>query len=436
MFSGKIWIVLQREYLNMVQKRSFWLSTFLVPLGFALIFGIQIISALFVEKESYTLLVPADSNPYLKERLKDSPDLKYVTVTESIDALKKRVGENESEILLQLPDEAAVQSKNPQILLTASRTIAGPVSKSVRNTVSDAIKTYKMEQAGLSPEQLSQMDFELEVESTRIEEGKEKSSNTLLATGLGFGMSFLMYMLVAIFGSILMQGVIEEKNNRIVEVIVSSVRPFDLLMGKTVALALTGLTQMIMWGVLSLLITTGMSIFAASAGVSAEAMQQPEMAGNASAAQVQEVLNTLSSFNWNVLWFFPLFFLGGFFLYGSLLAAAGSAVDNIQDAQQFTLPITIPLILPMLFLNNILQNPNGLFATITSLIPFFSPMIMMVRMGMSTVPWYEVLLSLVLLFASFIGTVWIAGRIYRVGILMYGKKPTFAELFKWIRYKS
>jgi ABC-2 type transport system permease protein len=142
----------------------------------------------------------------------------------------------------------------------------------------------------------------------------------------------------------------------------------------------------------------------------------------------------VGTFNWNVLWFFPVYFLGGFFLYGSLMAAAGSAVDNVQDAQQFLFPVMIPMILPLLFMFNIIQNPNSSFAVFASLFPFFSPMGMMIRVSLTSVPWYEILFSILLLIGTFLFCVWVAARIYRVGILMYGKKPSFRELIKWIRY--
>ncbi len=434
---SKIPIILQREYLNIVRKRSFWLATFLVPFGFVLIFGIQIVAALFVEEENYTVLINSGSNPMVAQKLMDTSSLKFKQSDDSVESLKTRVGRNEDLLLLILPSMEELSSPTPQVQLTGKGNISSPVQKDIREQISSAIETYRMEQAGLSKAQLESLQFKVEMKTSRFEDGQEKSTNTGMATIVGFVMGFLMYMLMAIFGSILMQGVIEEKSNRIVEVIVSSVKPFELLMGKTVALALVGITQMLLWGILSTLVMVVFSFFIVGAGVDPAVIAQSQQPGmTASPMATNEIFAAITTFNWNVLWFFPLFFIGGFFLFGSLFAAAGASVDNIQDAQQFTLPITIPLILPMLFLQNIIQNPNGVFATVASLVPFFSPMTMMVRLSLTDVPWYEVVISLLLLYGSFIGTVWIAGRIYRVGILMYGKKPTFAEIFRWIRYNS
>ena len=229
-----------------------------------------------------------------------------------------------------------------------------------------------------------------------------------------------------------MQGVIEEKSNRIVEIIVSSIDPFKLLMGKTLAIASVGITQFLMWMILSGVVMTVLAPFAA--GMDPQSVQQPGMEVQMDEEGMQAIVYEIQNFDWTILWYFPLYFLGGFFLYGSLFAAAGAAVDNIQDAQQFTLPVTLPMILPMLFLLNIIQNPNGVFAISLSMIPFFSPMTMLVRMALTDVAWYEIVLSILILIGSFLGCIWLAARIYRTGILMYGKKPTFKEIFRWVRY--
>lgn len=233
-----------------------------------------------------------------------------------------------------------------------------------------------------------------------------------------------------------MQGVIEEKANRIVEVIVSSVRPFNLLLGKTIAIASVGVTQFLIWMILSGGILFVLApLMAGQVDPDTLASQPGGMNAAEAESMVQEIMLGIEQFDWTVLWFFPLYFLGGFFLYGSLMAGAASAVDNVQDAQQFAFPITILMILPILFVWNIIQNPNSSFAIFSSMFPFFSPMAMLVRMSLTEVPWWQVLLSLTILIASFLACIWVAARIYRTGILMYGKKPSIRELFRWISYK-
>jgi len=206
------------------------------------------------------------------------------------------------------------------------------------------------------------------------------------------------------------------------------------LLGKTLAIASVAITQFLLWMILSGLILFGVGL------ILGDSLQQAALAqanlGTVDTEQMGvEVILAIQQFDWSVLWFFPIYFLGGFFLYGSLLAAAGAAVDNIQDAQQFTVPITMPMLLPLLFVFNIIQNPNGSFAVFASIFPFFSPMSMLVRLSLTEVPAYQIILSILVLVATFLGCIWFAAKIYRTGILMYGKKPSFKELFRWLRYQ-
>ncbi|MEZ4827183.1 MAG: ABC transporter permease [Bacteroidia bacterium] len=314
------------------------------------------------------------------------------------------------------------------------KTPATPGYIRIKRLVNDAVRDYKNEKAGITESQLEAVDFDLDIKTRKVkEDGKEVQTNVAVATGIGYAVCFLMYMLMGIYGSVLMQGVIEEKSNRIVEVIISSVRPFDLLLGKVLAIASVGITQFLLWMALSLIVMVAMAPLMGS--VDPQSVSQPGME-QVDENMVMGIMEEIRQFDWTILWFFPIYFLGGFFLYGSLMAAAGSAVDNIQDAQQFTFPITIPMMLPLLFVLNIIQNPNGVFAISASLIPFFSPMAMLVRMSLTDVPWYEILLSIVLLIGTFLGCVWLAARIYRTGILMYGKKPSFKEVFRWVKYRQ
>lgn len=434
--NNKTWIVFRREYLNIVKKKTFLISTFLVPLSFALIFGIQILAALFVEKEHYTVLIQ-EEQPLLSQQLTSSTTLDFKPNTLSDDALREKLLKDENIIALRLPtqDVLSREQGQPFIKLSASRNISDPIRKEIQEKVTTAIRAYKRERAGISEAQLKTLEFSLDVKTEKVTAEGAKNINSGLAKGIGFGVCFLVYMLISIYGSILMQSIIDEKSNRIVEVIVSSVKPFQLLMGKVLAIASVGLTQFLLWGVLSGGLMIVLSIVAGGAIDPAAMQAQADAAGSGDAQQqAQEIMRALQTFEWRILWFMPFYFIGGFFLYGSLMAAAASAVDNVQDAQQFVTPITIFIILPMLFMVNILQNPNGTFATFASIFPFFSPMIMMVRLALTEVPWYEVVASMAVLVLSFVGCIWVAGKIYRTGILMYGKKPSFKEIFKWVRY--
>ena len=438
---SKIGIIFQREYLNIVRKKSFLLSTFLVPLGFALLFGIQFLSMQVVEVENYLILVQEQDegvSPIYESLLDQSSDaISFELIDASLDSLKSRMTKQGNEAVLILPQELSIRKNNPSLAFTlySGKNLSEPVVRKIENSVREAIRAYKIKEAGLTEEKMEAIAFSVRANTVKWTGQDSKSTNVLLASAIGFGVCFFMYMLMGIYGSILMQGVIEEKANRIVEVIVSSVRPFDLLLGKTLAIASVGVTQFLIWIVLSGGATLLMGLLFAGQIDPENMASQPGMDVAEAENMAQEILLSVENFDWTVLWFFPIYFLGGFFLYGSLMASAGAAVDNVQDAQQFAFPVTILMILPILFVWNIIQNPNSSFAIFASLFPFFSPMAMLVRMSLTEVPWYEVLLSLVILAGSILACIWVAARIYRTGILMYGKKPSFREVFRWISYK-
>lgn len=431
--------ILEREYFNIVKRRAFWLTTFLLPLGIALLFGIQIAAFLFAGESEATVWVMKESQTTLAPALVSGNSITYKTTTLSKDSLLRRVESNKNEFLLVLPEKSLLDKKEISFpLYHGAGNVSESVKREIEKRIHKAIYEYKRQSAGITEAQLAQLTFSLSANTQRVTKTGNKGSSTAMATALAFMMNFLMYMLVMIYGTNLMQSVIEEKNNRIVEIIISSVEPFTLLMGKIIAVALAGLTQFLLWVVLSMVIVFGMSFILGFSLLGSGAELTPAAAGGGvdpamAESLTREIIVGIRDFNWHTLWLFPLYFLGGFFLIGSLFAAVGASVDNIQDAQQFVTPLTMTMVLPMLFIQSILQNPNSAFATFCSLFPFFSPMIMMARMALTEVPWYEVVLSLLLLAGAFIGGVWVSARIYRVGILMYGKKPTYKELIKWIR---
>ena len=431
-----IYTIFKREYLNIVTKKSFWLGILLIPLIMIIIFGIQIAAFMFSEEESYTFLIPGKDSPAMFEALTSkNENIEYKWVADS--SLNELMNRKANKIaVLELPTQEQIDAVNPKLLYRFHSTdnINLGLSESVERNLRKIIEDYKLEQAGLAQEELDQLDFSLS--SRTIKDGKE--SNSLLASAAGYVMGFLMYMMLIIFGSMLMQGVIEEKTNRIVEIIVSSVKPFQFMMGKILALGAAGLTQFLLLISISAVSFMLFTLVAGSfmgpqevdmAQIQAATEQVPEAKG-----AMDDILLAVSSFKWSILWLFPLYFVGGFLLYGSLMAAAGSAVDNIQDASQFTTPIMMLLVIPFTIMIPVIQNPNSGLAVFGSIFPFFSPIVMMGRIGITEVPWYEVVLSLVLLALTIWGCIWFAAKIYRVGILMYGKKPSFKELFKWLRY--
>ena len=432
-----IYTIFKREYLNIVSKKSFWLGILLIPILMVFIFGIQIAAFMFTEEESYTFLIPGKDSPAIFQALSSKNDnVQYEWVADS--SLSELMASKGNKVaILELPSEEQLAAVNPRLMYRFHSTdnINIGLQETVERSLRGIIESYKLEQAGLAQEELDQLDFTLT--SRTIKDGKE--SNSWVASAAGYIMGFLMYMMLAIFGSILMQGVIEEKTNRIVEIIVSSVKPFQFMMGKVLALASAGLTQFLLLATIS---AASFLIFSAVAGSfigpSDVDVTQIQAATEGSGVEAQNMLDEINigiaSFKWSILWLFPLYFVGGFLLYGSLMAAAGAAVDNIQDAQQFTTPIIMTLVIPLMIMFSVIQNPNSGLAVFGSIFPFFSPILMMGRIGITEVPWYEVLLSLGLLALTIWGCIWLAAKIYRVGILMYGKKPSFKELFRWLRY--
>jgi ABC-2 type transport system permease protein len=272
------------------------------------------------------------------------------------------------------------------------------------------------------------------------EDGRETESSTGIAMGVGFVFTMLIYMFILIYGAMVMTGVQEEKTNRIVELMISSVRPFDLMMGKIVGIALVGLTQLVLWAMMLIGLFIGMQVFLGG-GIDPSALQQAQMMNPGMTVAPPEIgegakiMNLISTINYSeIAIYFILYFIGGYLLFAALFAAIGSAVNQAEDTQQFMMPITLLLVFALYAGIYSMDNPDGPLAFWCSLIPITSPIVMMMRLPFE-VPLWEKLLSLVLLYVTSTGIVWLSGKIYRVGILMYGKKPSFKEIAKWVRYK-
>lgn len=432
------WTVFEREYLHIVKKKAFWLSTLLLPVGLLLLFGIQIASMLLSSPTDTTVWVLGRESSPVIANWTSGEGIRYQFSNMHLDSAKAHLKTHKNDIAIQLPDSFLLTKKEIALpVYHGSGSVNEQVLRELKKHLKNAIYDYKRKQAGIEEQRLSQLDFNLDVNTQRVTEAGSQQSSMAMAYGVGFAMNFLMYMLVAIYGSMMMQSVIEEKNNRIVEIILSSIEPFKLLMGKILAVAVAGITQFLLWILLS-----GVVVFVSSLvigfSLSPEDLAVNTQTSGMDNAQAQELAHEISiglqNFNWHILWLFPVYFVGGFLLFGSLYAALGSAVDNVQDAQQFAMPLTFLAMLPILFVSYILNNPTAPFSVFCSLFPFFSPMVMMTRLALTEVPLYQVALSIILLIGSFVGGIWISGKIYRTGILMYGKKPSVKELLKWIRY--
>ena len=383
----------------------------------------------------------ADYTGKFKNSFKEKEKIKFEYIDpDSVEHLKKSFSKSKYYALLLLPDTST--SSYYQLLsdeqpdLNTKMYISGQIESKLRSD--------KLKQLGFDEEKLKSIDTKVDIKTIKIkEDGSEEISSTEIIMGIGFIAALIIYMFIFIYGAQVMRGVIEEKTSRVVELLVSSVKPFQLMMGKIIGIALVALTQFALWIVLTIAIVSVVTPMIGMEKMRPE-MTQQVMNGNNVAQELQnidknggfmgEAMTTLANLPIGLLLFsFIFFFLGGYLLYGSLFAAIGGAVDSETDTQQFMLPITIPLILSIVLAQVIIQDPNGSVAFWFSMIPLTSPVIMLIRIPFG-VPGWEVALSMFILVVTFFATTWLASKIYRIGILMYGKKVSYKELWKWIKY--
>lgn len=432
---NKIFIIIRQEFLNRVRKKSFLVATILLPLIFPAIIAVLVYVAM-EQKKSATkelILYVDESNVFVP----DTSEFNFQP-TENIEGAKEAVRTGASFGALYIPE---IDLFNPKgILLYTQNNIAPSDKGAIEKMLSSHIRELKIQQLNLDAKVLDRIRTDVYVETlTLSKEGKEKTSNTNVLFGVGMTSGILMYMFIFIYGMQIMQGIIEEKNSKVVEIIVSSVKPFQLMMGKIIGLASVGLLQFLIW---IILISTLSALVLSLFGIQ---MPQQEMADQL-AQQYQDGSQNPAALQfiktWNeipvghVVFSFLFYFLGGYLLYGALFAAVGASVDSPAEAQQFTFPITIPLLISYMSLFIfVLEDPHGLISVWLSIIPFTSPIAMTGRIAFDPPLWQEVL-SMILLIAGYILTTWIAGRVYRVGILMHGSKVNFKVLAKWFMMKG
>ena len=331
----------------------------------------------------------------------------------------------------QSPYYSLLYIEENQFCIYSDQQISLSVSNEIQRQLEEIIEIKNLKKAGINPRIIQNAKAEIEIITKLVgEDGTNTKSNSEASMGIGFITGVLVYMFIFMYGTMVMRGVIEEKTSRIVEIIISSVKPFQLMMGKILGVALIGLTQFTLW----ILLTVIISSIAELTFLSGNSIENEITANNGQSIILAQLASITSGINLFLVFFsFVFYFLAGYLMYSSLFAAVGSAVDTESDTQQFILPITIPLILSFILIQPIMESPDGILAFWMSIIPFTSPVIMMVRIPFG-VPGWELLLSMVLLIGTFIASTWIAGRIYRTGILMYGKKASYKELWKWISY--
>ncbi|MBC8265487.1 MAG: ABC transporter permease [Flavobacteriales bacterium] len=422
---NKIWLIIKREYLVRVRKKSFIIMTILGPLLMA---GIIILPTyLAMQGHDERIIALHERDDFFSSKLIDSDNLHFVKIPDQeVNSIKADFSSTPYYALLDIKDAE-------NFTLYANQQVSLSVQSEIEGKLSDIIQREKLKLAGIDLQIMEGVTTDIEVETIIIGEEGETTGNAEVSFGIGFMCGILIYMFIFMYGTMVMRGVIEEKTSRIVEVIISSVKPFQLMMGKILGVAMVGLTQFMLWVILTLIISSFAEVlFFDTVTIATENAK----IGKEQSVIISELLKSLAGINIPQLIFsFVFYFLGGYLLYSALFAAVGSAVDAEADTQQFILPITIPLIISFILMQPVMDNPDGTLAYWASLIPFTSPIIMMVRLpfGVST---SELVLSMVLLVIGFLATTFIAGKIYRTGILMYGKKASYKELWKWITYRG
>ena len=435
---NKIGLIIKREYLTRVKKRSFIIMTFLGPLLIAAIYIIPILLALHGGDEKKTIAV-VDQSHWFERQFTNTENQTFIRLDSiSIDSTKKLIQDGLYDIALYIPQ---TQLNIPSSAVVYSmKQVPMNVESHIKEVMKNEIQVQKLLASGVDPDILEQIKTDVSLSVIRMdEEGGEKETFSEIQFCIGMVLSILIYMFIMMFGGQVMQGVAEEKSNRIIEVIVSSVKPFQLMMGKIIGVSLVALTQFLMWILLTGVIYLGFSAalgISSPEAISAGTVMTQEISNNniMDNESVQSIVNIVKSIDFGaIILGFMIFFLLGYLLYATLFAAIGSIVEDNTDSQQFTLPVTVPLLIAMFSAIYVVNNPDGPLAVWLSMIPFTSPVVMMVRIPFG-VPIWQIVVSAVLLFGTFIAMTWVAAKIYRTGILMYGKKLSYKEIFKWLKY--
>jgi len=429
---NRIWVVAKNEFLKRVRSRWFVITTVLGPvalIGFFFVIGY--VSVRTMEGGERTVAV-IDGTGVLFDSLAARGDeqLRFVASDAPEDSVRKHVLSGDTDGYLVIP-ESVLRGEGEATYYSVEGGLGGIFQGRLARIVEKTVEDHRLAEQQVSDAVLRILASDTPVRAVRLTREGETAGAAEAFVVIGFIMGFLLYIAMLVYGSVVMQGVIEEKLSRVVEIIVSSVRPFQLLLGKVLGIGAMGLVQMVVW---ALLIMAG-TMFS---GVILAFFVDPAQMNLPVDASQQEVLQAMDfqvpAIGPEVFVWFVLFFLVGYLLYASLFSAIGSAVEQQQDAQGLMLPVMMPIILSIVFIQPIIESPNSPLAVALSMIPFFSPIPMVVRVAVTEVPFWQPLLSFLLMVATFLGSVWVSARIYRIGILMYGKKAKLADLIRWMRY--
>jgi ABC-2 type transport system permease protein len=439
----KILLIIRHEYLKRVKKKSFIIMTLLTPILMASIYIIPIFLAM--QKDDLKKVEFIDESGLITPKFTNTEEIEFKASKEKIADAKAKFPTSGMDALIYIPKNIIDQPKGLQIY--AEKNVNMSLKGTVERIVEDEVKNIRLKNAGIDIKIIEDNKVDVSANTFSLNKDGEKKNSSEAAAIVGYALAFLLYGILFIYGAQVMRGVMEEKTSRIIEVMISSVKPFQLMIGKIIGVGLVGLSQFVLWILLSWLISTAVSAIMVKdkiSGIKAQVEtaqtqmnkadpQIMQKADDSPFAKIMESAKTLPIVT--ILTNFLLYFLGGFLLYSALFAAVGAAVDSETDTQQFMLPVSLPIIIAIIIAPATMKDPDGTLAFWASMIPFTSPINMMIRIPFG-VPTWQIILSLSFLIIGFIGTTWLAARIYRVGILMYGKKTSFKEIGKWIFYKG
>jgi ABC-2 type transport system permease protein len=443
---NKTWLITKREYFTRVRNKTFLISTFLFPLLIVIFIAGSVLLGL--QGKTRHRIAVIDANGYFKDYLKSDSTISF-DFTPGLDTLNyEKKGFSAALIIPPLKEDQTTIYR-----LKYKKQLGMANTSDLETRINNAITDHLIfEKTAVRKEKLDSLRTQSHIAELKSFEdnGKQaKASSQGLSYAIGYASGLLIYILTFIYGAAVMRGVMEEKTSRIAEVIISSVRPFQLMMGKIIGIGAVGLTQFLLWIVLITgLFAIAQAFIPHETWMEVQQIQQANAMGNpslvkggAAAQRIFELKSTLDTANWGLILFcFLFYFIGGYLFYSSLFAAVGSAVnEDPQEAQSLMLPITMPVIFSFIIMSIAVQDPGGSLASWASIIPFSSPIVMMARIPFGvpgTVPWWQLSLSMLLLVLGFLFTTWLAGKIYRTGILLYGKKPTWKTLWKWAFTKN
>lgn len=441
---NKVWLIIRREYLTRVKKRSFIIVTLITPLAIAA-FGVLVGFIMSYQGDEERRIAIVDEGNLLNGAIKDEEKTFYSFPKATLETLKSDVSANKYSGVLVIPRLVSTAEKTVTLKYYSDDQLGMNERDKIADRIEEAVRDYKITNLQLDKTKLDALGTDVDIDPEPIKEGSKNESKITAAVSMGIGsfLGIIMYMSVFIYGSMVMRSVMEEKTTRVVEVLASSVKPYQLMLGKIIGVGAVGLTQLLIWGIL---IPTLSIIFQLVFGINGSPDTVAQMQGMQGMQQVNpddwkmsasQVFTEIGNMRWWLI--IPLsaiYFVCGYFLYASLFAAVGSAInEDLGEAQQLTLPISMPAILGFYVMFTVVRAPESGLAIFGSIFPLFSPIVMPALLTFNP-PWWQILISVTVLLATTAFFVWLSARIYRVGILMYGKKPSFKEMAKWVFFKD